>query len=85
MNTTFKQVLHFIANAFEDSNGDTSIMRIMFAVMILDGLYIATYQVLNLPTHTFDNINLTNIIGLACGLKLWQKQQETNLDKTINK
>ena len=84
MKTFFKQLLHFIANAFEESDGSTSMTRIGFFIMILVAMFFVVYQTLTLSTHTFDIPQMLSLVTTACTLKLVQKQQENNLDK-LNK
>lgn len=64
---------------FEESAGIRSITRVMFAAMILNALFVMDYQLLHgIP---IDIAAFLSIVGAACGLKLYQKSQESNAGK----
>lgn len=71
-----KTLLKYLGNFFQDGDGSSSMTRLGFFIMICVAMWVATYQVLNTETHSFDVINITTLVTLACGLKLWQKGQE---------
>ena len=59
---------------WEEAPGEQSMTRLAFAAMIIVALYIVIYQVMT--TGTFEIVQFTTIITIACGLKLWQKSME---------
>ena len=61
---------------FEESPGVRSITRVMFAMMIINGLFVMDYQLMH--AQAIDIGSFIAIVGAACGLKLYQKSQETN-------
>lgn len=61
---------------FEESPGVRSITRVMFAMMIINGLFVMDYQLMH--AQPIDIGAFIAIVGAACGLKLYQKSQETN-------
>lgn len=75
-----KKLFRFIANAFQESDGSTSMARIGFFLLVCTALFVAIYQVIVTETHSFDNQNLLSLLGVATTLKLWQKGQENNLE-----
>jgi hypothetical protein len=74
------KILNFIADFFRE-NGNASMTRLAFIIMIIVAMFIAIYQVFINPDHSFNLIDISGIVTLACGLKLWQKGQEISLEK----
>jgi 1-deoxy-D-xylulose 5-phosphate reductoisomerase len=77
------KILNFIADFFRE-NGNASMTRLGFIIMIVVAMAIAVYQVLVLPDHAFVLSDISGLVALACGLKLWQKGQEVSLEKKEN-
>lgn len=80
-----KNLMHFIANFFQESDGSSSMTRWGFFLMITIAMFVVVYQVVTSTTHTFDIPNMLSLVGTACTLKLVQKGQENSLEKALNK
>lgn len=59
---------------FEESPGQKSIMRVMFAIMVLNALFILDYQLIT--TGHMDLAAFISEVTAACTLKLGQKYME---------
>ena len=64
-------------NFFEEAPGQKSITRVAFMLLVIVSLFIAIYQVLT--TGHYNIPEFTCMIGIATGLKLWQKNIEAKI------